>query len=116
MWINDLNQRKIGVNGEVMLRYGIDRYFAAGIVVAYEDLRSGQDPVFPKELPNDFLRLNAIPVSLVGWINLFPKRNNSPYVYAGLGLMFFNRLNGSGDFVPSSEFNSSFYVPVGLGF
>ncbi len=116
MWINDLNQRKVGVNGEVMLRYGIDRYFAAGIVVAYEDLRSGQDPVFPKELPNDFLRLNAIPVSLVGWINLFPKRNNSPYVYAGLGLMFFNRLNGRGDFVPSSEFNSSFYVPVGLGF
>jgi outer membrane protein OmpA-like peptidoglycan-associated protein len=116
MWINDLNQRKVGLNGEIMLRYGIGQYFAAGAVVGYEDLRSGQDPVWPRDLPNDFLRLNAIPVSLVGWINLFPNRSNSAYVYAGVGLMFFNRLNGDGDFVPSSAFNSSFYLPVGLGF
>ena len=116
MWINDLNQRKVGLNGEIMLRYGISKYFAAGIVTGYEDLRSGQDPVYPLELPNDFLRLNAIPASLVGWVNLFPDRSTSPYVYAGVGLMFFNRLNGSGDFVPSSSFSSSFYVPLGLGF
>jgi outer membrane protein OmpA-like peptidoglycan-associated protein len=116
MWINDLNQRKIGLNGEVMLRYGINKYFAAGIVTGYEDLRAGQDPVYPLELPNDFLRLNAIPASLVGWVNLLPDKSTSPYVYAGVGLMFFNRVNGSGDFVPNSEFNTSFYVPLGLGF
>jgi outer membrane protein OmpA-like peptidoglycan-associated protein len=113
LFVNDYNKRKIGPGGELMLRYGIDRYFSLGLLAGFEELKSKQEPMF---LNLDYLKLNAFPVQLVGWFHLVPGKSLSPYVYVGGGVIFFQRKDGIGNYVPNKDFKSTYVVPVGIGF
>jgi outer membrane protein OmpA-like peptidoglycan-associated protein len=113
MWVDDYNKRVIGDGGEIMVRYGITRAFSAGLLTGYEELKSNQDP------PLDgvtYLKLQAIPISFVGWIHFNPNRTFNPYLYFGAGAMLYKRQNGDKINLTEGQFKTSIHVPVGVGF
>ena len=115
MWINDLNERKIGHDGEFQLRYGVSRWFSLGVAGGYSELKSRQSPKFPT-FQDDYLKLEAIPAALVGWFHLAPGKMFSPYLYIGGGAMIYTRKNGVGAAVPNNDKVTTFMIPVGIGF
>lgn len=114
MWISDLNKQTLGAGGDLTLRYGISRAFALGLVAGFEDLKSKQSPQL-SDLSYTYLKLNAFPVSLVAYFNLAPRRQFSPYLFIGGGMMFYQRLAGTGIYAPDNKFQSTYIVPVGIG-
>jgi len=113
IWFDDYNKRVIGEGGELMLRYGISRAFSAGLLTGYEELKSNQNP----ELDGvAYLKLQAIPGSLVGWIHLAPDKPFNPYLYFGVGAMLYKRTTGGNVGVTEGQFVTSIHVPVGVGF
>jgi len=112
LWFDDYNKRVVGEGGELMLRYGISRAFSAGLLAGYEELKSNQDP----ELDGvAYLKLQAIPASVVGWIHLVPDKTFNPYLYFGLGAMIYKRTVGGNVGVTEGKFVTSIHVPVGVG-
>jgi outer membrane protein OmpA-like peptidoglycan-associated protein len=114
-WINDFNKRVIGPGAGLHLRYGISRVFSLGLLAGYEELKSQQDPQFGN-LPYDYLKLHSVPVSLVGWFHLAPGSKVNPYVYIGAGAIFYQRQDGSKNYIPDDTFRSAVLVPLGVGF
>lgn len=117
MWFNDYNKRAMGVGGEIMLRYGITRAFSAGLLLGYEDLKSKNTPPIPVG-QLDYLKLEAIPASFVGWIHFAPGKSVNPYFYFGVGALLYKRLNSAKVPFPDSKvtkFQTSIHVPVGVG-
>jgi outer membrane protein OmpA-like peptidoglycan-associated protein len=114
-WITDYEQLKIGAGGEAFLRYGLHRYFSLGIVGGYEVQKTAQPkPQNPGSF-SGYMRLSSIPVALMGYIHLYPRRSFSPYIYIGAGALFYQR--GPGNTYPTDDkWRISYLVPVGLGF
>jgi outer membrane protein OmpA-like peptidoglycan-associated protein len=115
VWMNDLNQRKVGPGAELLVRYRLSESFSLGVLAGYEELKTRQVPVLPG-VNIDYLKLHAFPASLVGWVNLSPGNSVFPYIYAGGGAMIYKRKDGLGNFVPDSKALFSVHVPVGIGF
>ena len=115
MWFNDFSERKIGLEGELQLRYGVSRSFSLGIAAGYAELKALQSPKF-STFQDDYLKLEAFPAALIGWFYLAPGRSFSPYVYVGGGAMFYKRKNGLKSPVPNDDMNTSMMIPVGIGF
>jgi outer membrane protein OmpA-like peptidoglycan-associated protein len=113
MWVNDYNTRLVGFGGEIMLRYGITRGLSAGLLAGYEELKSDQAP------PLDgvtYLKLQAVPISFVGWLHFAPNKPFNPYLYFGGGAMLYKRQDGNGVKLTEGKFKTSIYVPFGAGF
>ncbi|MCZ6775014.1 MAG: OmpA family protein [Ignavibacteria bacterium] len=115
LWFNDLNERTIGPGGTISLRYGLSRVFSLGVVGGYEELKSEQTGI-TLGLPYNYLKLHAIPVSVVGWFHLLPGKSFSPFVYVGAGAMFYQRQDGLKNFIPDDKFRTTFLIPGGVGF
>ena len=115
LWVNDMNQRKVGLGGELFIRYGISRFFSLGAQGGYEDLKAYQNPTYIPELPENYLKLRATNISLVGWIHLAPGRTFAPYLYIGAGGMAYKRSNTLVHY-PANKYYFSFHVPAGVGF
>ena len=113
MWINDYNTRVIGEGGDIMVRYGITRAFSAGLLAGYEELKSNQVPTLDGV---SYLKLQAIPISFVGWFHLAHARTFNPYLYFGAGAMLYKRQDGNGTGLTGGQFKTSILVPVGAGF
>jgi outer membrane protein OmpA-like peptidoglycan-associated protein len=115
-WIDDFNKRKFGPDGEIDLRYGVSRSFSLGFVTGYTELKSRQQSPQFSFLPYDYLKLHAVPVSLVGWFHLAPGKRFSPYVYVGGGVLLYKREDGSRKSIPNDDLRRSVLIPVGVGF
>jgi len=111
-WYNDYNHRVLGAGGECMLRYGISRGFSAGLLLGYEELTATQDP--PLISPYGYLKVHAIPASFVGWIHFAPGQPVNPYLYAGIGAMYYKRSSGAID-IPDSKLIPTIHIPFGIG-
>lgn len=115
LWVNDMNQRKVGIGGEMFVRYGISPFFSLGLQGGYEDLKAYQDPVYPGFLPENYLKLRASNANLVGWIHLSPGRSFAPYLYVGAGAMVYKRSNTVYHY-PANVYYGTLHIPVGIGF
>jgi outer membrane protein OmpA-like peptidoglycan-associated protein len=115
LWVNDMNQRKVGIGGELFVRYGLSPFFSLGAQGGYEDLKAYQNPIYIPELPENYLKLRASNISLVGWVHLAPGRAFAPYFYFGGGLMAYKRSN-SLTHIPANKYYFSIHLPVGVGF
>ncbi len=115
LWVNDLNQMKIGPSGEMSIRYGISPSFSLGLLGGLEEVKSGQTPPLP-DLAYTYLKLNAYPVTLTGWIHLLPGANFSPFVRLGGGMMFYHRKTGNNAPAPDTKLRGTLIIPVGVGF
>jgi outer membrane protein OmpA-like peptidoglycan-associated protein len=115
LWLSDLNKLKIGPGGQIGFRYGLAPAFSLGLTAGMEELKTAQNPLLA-DLPYDYLKLNAFPVSLSGWIHLSPGSTFAPYVRVGAGMMPYNRKTSGDQYVPDDKMHASFIVPVGVGF
>lgn len=117
LWLNSYNGRLVGPGGGFTLQYGVSDAFSAGLVTGLEVLKSKEDPPFTGT-SLDYLKLNAIPLSLVGWFSLAPGKTINPYYYFGLGVFFYQRetsRNGQSVFFPDKKYRSSLHLPAGIG-
>ena len=114
VWMNDLNQRKVGPGLELFARYRLGESFSLGLMTGYEELKTKQEPLLPG-MSFDYLKLHAFPTSIVGWVNLSPGRALFPYLYAGGGAMMYMGMDGLGNPAPDSKTHVSVHVPVGVG-
>ncbi|HEX7572684.1 MAG TPA: OmpA family protein [Bacteroidota bacterium] len=117
LWLNSYNNRLVGPGGGFTLQYGVSDAFSAGLVTGLEVLKSKEDPPF-SGTSLDYLKLNAIPLSLVGWFSLAPGKTINPYYYFGLGVFFYQRetsRNGQSVFFPDKKYRSSLHLPAGIG-
>ncbi|HLX13035.1 MAG TPA: OmpA family protein [Bacteroidota bacterium] len=112
-WNSDYNQHMVGDGGAIMLGYGITDWFSAGALAGYEELKAQQNP---SGATDGYLKLQAIPVAMVGYIHILPNSMFDPYVYAGLGAMLYKRVNGDNVYIPNSKFNTTVLIPMGIGF
>jgi outer membrane protein OmpA-like peptidoglycan-associated protein len=115
LWFNDLNGRVVGPGTSISLRYGLARVFSLGLVGGYEELKAEQTGS-TLGLPYNYLKLHAIPVSVIGWFHLLPGKSFSPFVYVGAGAMFYRRQDGLKNFIPDDKFKTTFVIPGGVGF
>ena len=121
MWFNDLNKKKVAPGGEIMLRYGILKSVSLGLTGGYEVLKSQQDPVFTRPsiastaYTYDYLRLEAIPAAFQIWVHPVQGKRVSPYLYAGIGGIFYKRKDYASIPVPDDKSKNSIMIPVGAG-
>ena len=116
VWIDDFNKRKFGPDGELQLRYGVSRSFSLGLATGYSELKSQQASPRFSFLPYDYLKLHAVPASIVGWFHLAPGRKFSPYLYAGGGVLLYKRQDGLRNSIPKDDLRTSVLIPFGVGF
>jgi outer membrane protein OmpA-like peptidoglycan-associated protein/opacity protein-like surface antigen len=115
-WINDFNKRIVSPGGEIMLRYGIHRNVSIGITGGYEVLKAQETPISVRSnYTYDYFRLDALPAAFQVWVHPAPGHQVSPYLYAGVGGMFFKRKDYANSFVPADKYENSIMVPVGAG-
>jgi len=110
---NDFNVHKLGPNLEGSARYGLSHAWSLGINLGYEELKSHQVPN-TLALPFDYIKLHAYPVTFTAWFHPFQGNQISPFIYAGVGAMFYRRWDGI-RYVPDNELNTSIHVPIGIG-
>ncbi|MBK7257300.1 MAG: hypothetical protein IPI01_05745 [Ignavibacteriae bacterium] len=77
LWVNDLNQRKIGPGGTLFIRYGLAPAFSLGLSGGMEGLKAGQDPALV-DVPYSYLKLDAFPFALTGWFHFSPAPRSLP--------------------------------------
>lgn len=122
MWVTDLNKQKISPGGEVMIRYGLHRYVSLGLTGGYEVFKAQMDPVDTRQnvgpyssYTYDYFRVEAIPAAFHLWFHPAPGKRVSPYLYAGIGGIFYKRKDYSGTPIPDSKYKNSIMVPAGIG-
>ena len=117
LWMNSYSRRAAGVGGGIAIRYGVSDAFSAGLVTGLEVLKSKEGPPIAGT-SLDYLKLNAIPLSLIGWFSLAPGKTINPYYYFGLGVLFYQRKtseDGQSVFIPDKRYRSSLHLPAGIG-
>ncbi len=115
LWINDLNDRIVGIGIEGLARYGISRSLTFGTAIGYESLKSRQFPL-TASIPVDYIHAKAVHASVDLWIHLSPAGKFSPYLYLGAGAMHYVRKDGTGYGYPPGASDVSVYIPFGIGF
>ena len=114
-WITDYNEYKVSFGGQVAARYEIARYFGLGLTAGYEVLKTNQSSPLNTGAYASYMKANAIPVSVVGFIHFFPRKMVNPYVYIGVGMLIYQRW-GVGLAPPvDGSWNTSYTIPVGFG-
>ena len=117
-WITDLNKRLVSPGGEVMLRYGLHRYFSLGLTGGYEVFKAQQNPVYTSTSPAytyDYFRVDAIPLGIQGWIHFAPGYRVSPYLYVGGGGIFYKRKDYANTYIPEDKYYNSVMGVGGVG-
>ncbi len=115
LWLNDFEKLKVGPGGDLVLRYGFSRYFSLGLMSGYEVLKAKQPPA-TANLGIDYLRMNVIPAALLGYLHLFPQKIFTSYLYAGGGMIGYQRYADNGEAFGETKMKGSFLVAGGLGF
>ncbi len=115
LWINDLNDRVVGIGIEGIARYGVSRSLTLGAAIGYESLKSRQFPL-TASIPVDYIHAKSAHGSVDLWIHLSPASQFSPYVYVGAGAMHYVRKDGTGFGYPPGASDVSVYIPFGIGF
>jgi outer membrane protein OmpA-like peptidoglycan-associated protein len=115
LWVNDMNERRIGEGAQAFVRYGISPVFSLGLLGGYEELKAAQAPIYIPQLPRGYFKLRASNLNLIAWLHLAPGRAFAPYIYFGGGGMAYKRTDGLVHF-PANKYFTTYHVPVGAGF
>lgn len=117
-WITDYDQFKVGFGGQVVARYEIARYFGLGLAAGYEILKTNQSKPLEPGVYAGYIRVDAIPVSVVAFIHFYPRKTINPYVYFGGGILLYQRTALGVTSPPpplDGSWTSSYMVPAGFG-
>jgi outer membrane protein OmpA-like peptidoglycan-associated protein len=113
LWLNDLNDRRVGFGAEAFARWGVTRSAAVGVALSFESLKSAQ---VPPTAPVPYLGLSAFQGAATSWIFLSSSRKFVPYLSAGVGGMIYARKAGDGLVYPGERAGFSLVIPVAVGF
>lgn len=112
-WFCDLNKALVAPGAEFMVRYGINRYVSLGVTSGYEVLKAQQTPSSSPEV--DYYRLDGIPAAFQVWVHILPGRSVSPYLYVGVGGMFYKRMDFAKNYIPEDKYYNTIIAPMGVG-
>lgn len=118
LWVNDMNDRKVGVGIEAVGRYGVTPSLSLGGTLGYDALKAHQYPL-TVTVPIDYVKVNAWHASLDAWLQLSSSKKFQPYLSVGFGGLQYTRKDGSNLPYPITEANKvnySVYVPFSVGF
>jgi outer membrane protein OmpA-like peptidoglycan-associated protein len=124
LWINDFNTRRFAPGGDFMFRYGLSRRFSLGVTGGFDRLIAIQfpnDPALSPTLPQrtpGYLALNGVHGNLLVWYHFPPTMEIRPYIYVGVGSMWYTRQDRTGIHLPDSAYkvNTTIHIPAGFGF
>ncbi|MEW6511747.1 MAG: OmpA family protein [Bacteroidota bacterium] len=114
-WVTDYNKLKIGPGGDAFIRYGFHRFFSLGIVGGYEVLKTEQTTSLGAGAFQGYMRMNSVPVALVAYIHLLPRRTVNPYLYIGGGALMYQRGKEGGAYPIDGKWRYSYLGTAGLG-
>ncbi len=117
LWSSRYNQKKIGIGGDLLLRFRTAGRLTLGLQAGYEDLKSGNSiprvsDVYP--VTYDYLKFVAIPAAATLTFN-FIDAPVSPYVSAGIGMFMYQRRANKWQYIPDQKFHFSAMIPVAVG-
>lgn len=115
LWVNDMNERRVGEGVQGFVRYGISPVFSLGLLGGYEELKAAQDPIYKPQIPFAYYKLRASNLNLIAWVHLAPGRSFAPYIYFGGGGMAYKRVASIFHF-PANKYYTTYHLPVGAGF
>lgn len=116
LWVNDMNDRTVGIGVEAAGRYGLSKNLSAGLVLNFEALKAGQFPLNPPDFPVDYLSASSTSVLALVWLHLAPGKMFAPYIYAGGGFSSYTVKDGSGTLYKGQGSETSSNIPIGIGF
>ena len=114
-WITDYNEYKVGFGGQVVARYEMARYFGLGLAAGYEVLKTNQSTPLNAGAYASYMKVNAIPISVVAFIHFYPRKMINPYVFVGAGMFMYKRTGVGTDPVVNGGWTSSYMIPAGFG-
>jgi outer membrane protein OmpA-like peptidoglycan-associated protein len=113
MYFSEYQKYVPGVGGDVVIRYAFTRVFSLGLMGGYEALKADYDG--KESVPfKGYVRLDGIPLSLVGWFNLSPGSRVTPLLYFGVGGMAYRRTAWTKAQIGPEKNNATIHIPVGL--
>lgn len=116
LWVNDMNDRKVGFGIEATGRYGLSKNVSAGVVLNHEALKAGQFPLNPPDFPVDYLSASTTSFLALVWLHLAPGKEFAPYVYGGAGITAYSLSDGAGNPFKGDGSESSSNFSIGIGF
>jgi outer membrane protein OmpA-like peptidoglycan-associated protein/outer membrane protein W len=117
MWINDLDQRKLSLGGDLFIRHHVTRYFSLGLMAEYVTLTADNSKVNAADfvLKHSTQKANGLAADVVGWAHFSPGSTVAPYAYLGIGGFYYSR-KAEGDVAfPNDGTFHSIHVPIGVG-
>jgi len=114
MMLTDFNKKKFGWGVEYFPQYGLSRNFSVGLLAGYSALKTEQNP--PLKNPSfPYMKVHAIPLTLVGLWHFMPGQAFSPFFYAGGGLVLAIRRDGLGNYISAQHVQAYALFPLGIG-
>jgi hypothetical protein len=114
MMLTDFNTKKVGWGVEYFPRYGLSQHFSLGFLTGYNDLKTEQSPPL-KNPPYSYLKVDAVPLALIGSWHFTSSQPVSPFVYAGAGIVLAIQRDGQGNYISDRQVRPYGLFPVGAG-
>jgi outer membrane protein OmpA-like peptidoglycan-associated protein len=112
--LNDFDTKKPAWGGEALLRYGLSENFSLGFLTGYNEIKAENSYRFPN-INYTYLKMHAIPATLMGWLHFTPTNDLSPYLYVGAGVVAAKKRDGLGNYIPNSNWQTYSVFPAGVG-
>jgi outer membrane protein OmpA-like peptidoglycan-associated protein/opacity protein-like surface antigen len=112
--LDDFDTKKFGWGGEALLRYGLSEHFSLGFLTGYNDIKTENSFLLPN-IKYTYLKMDAIPAALMGYLYFTPTEEVSPYLYVGGGMVAMKKRDGLGNYIPNSNWQTYSVFPAGVG-
>jgi len=113
LWLSDFGTKKIGPGIELSIRHRLTDHFSLGVIQSYEEMKTQRPPSFA-DLKYYYTKLHSINALLTGWFYPLPERDFSPYLYGGVGTIYYRQLNEMGVNL-NDAFQGSPLIRIGAG-
>lgn len=117
LWNSRYDQKKIGIGGDIMLRFRTAGRLTLGLQAGYEDIKTGSSDQYVSDVypvTYNYLKFVTVPVAATLTFVFFDAPV-SPYVTAGIGMFMYQRRANEWQYTPDQKFHFSAMVPVALG-
>lgn len=114
MMLTDFNTRKVGWCVEYFPQYGLSQNLSVGFLAGYNALKTEQNPLL-NDPPYFYLKVNAIPLTLIGSWHFTSSQAVSPFLYAGAGVVLALTQDGQGNYISDRHVQAYGLFPLGAG-
>lgn len=115
LYLSDFNN-KVGPGLEGIILYRLTPVVSVGASIGFEIMKAHLEPN-TIGLTYDYVRLHGFPLTAIGRFHLRPDDESlRPFLYTGIGAMFYERVDWQGNGIPDKSLNTSIHLPFGAGF